>query len=46
MMTFLWVFVLALLFVVGSAGAMRYLDRQIPKGRPEEKPRKQDEDQE
>jgi len=31
MKTFLLLFVLAILFVVGSAGAMRYLDRQIPR---------------
>jgi len=28
MKTFLIVFILAILFVVGSAGAMRYLDRR------------------
>jgi len=32
MKTFLILFVLALLFVIGSAGAMRYLgDKRIPK---------------
>lgn len=30
MKTFLLLFILAILFVVGSAGAMRYLDRRIP----------------
>ncbi|HEY0720143.1 MAG TPA: hypothetical protein VGE50_02700 [Gammaproteobacteria bacterium] len=30
MKTFLLLFALAILFVVGSAGAMRYLDRRLP----------------
>lgn len=37
MKTFIIVFILAILFVVGSAGAMRYLDRRIP-------PKKKDDD--
>lgn len=37
MKTFLWLFALALLFVIGSASAMRYLDRRLPK--PKAKPK-------
>lgn len=36
MKTFLIVFILAILFVVGSAGALRYLDRRIPKKKDDE----------
>jgi hypothetical protein len=33
MKTFLLLFILALLFVIGSASAMRYLDKRIPKSK-------------
>jgi hypothetical protein len=38
MKTFIIVFILAILFVVGSAGAMRYLDRRIPKKKDDDHP--------
>jgi len=39
MKTFLLLFVLAILFVVGSAAAMRYLDRRIPRQKKEDEHR-------